>query len=1703
MLMYVSTLISTLLIESDKVVPGQERYNMATFMVLFLLITIEVVVVKVVTASDMEPDEDSHSMSAAAVKNSKVKETKRVVFDRRCACCLASFLIDRGVRCSDCGARSCRKACSRWDTSDNAWHCIFCHQQRSWLKRNDNWFDNFGSMANEEEELHSVFATAKSHLYVAENAAAISNVEQIQEDWEERRMVYAIQNFVEKIVDGFVENINDTPIDRLYENLEYDRFLEEHRPPLIAALIRLTTCLKASLTNKSSTDSPTMAHAALREIVEKAVEEARKLPELNASEDTEQLQEERAVTDDSYEDLLATAILNKVIEKYQRERVDGNSNVLHDTNSPKAKYTANDSKHSLEEDVASYASDHLECNGDHSASIRRNEDHKPVSFTMEERIEEVTTITSDDDELRDNGVLEFGCSRRVPFPEYGIDIIDPPRELPSPSPSSSSDSSDLNRNEYLPVRTKRHAIGHTMDIVSPIESWEDNWLFQKKRNSRSQPDAVAMLVPSSNAYYKALIGDRDAEDTSDLSECSSTKSDEEIEKELMEAINNVIPRTPRISESDATNDQIEKHQKGTSRTQFEKDKVDTCQAIKKTEKNATVCESYDEKNDEEHLKTSEKKTAKREDDKEKRNESSFMLITVATEDDEAKEKPKDTVECSKEITAIVVESSVQKEVKMKSEKSSERSDRGENVADENEEQRESEYTEHYDTAIQRHLDSLTKIEVCSGESETIDGTRKMTDEQLRKLEINSIEQPKSEHSEAEVHQLSYATIDKNHVDMISENDPLSTPPRPGTIAEREHKKWENAPPIENNPYSEESIRKRCLERQYSRNSDISGAHYELTKLNEVSLETLTPGRPDIKRFGRDYYINQSKVASGERQERTRSAMSSMSSRPSSSLSQQSSCAGDEQHERQVSHDELKQFEAASLRGSLPRRCCRDPLASPHFAINPLLHLDYVLAESLDHDSGMCSIGSRDSESSERDRWRQLFRLTDNPDGNGQISSIGGRRFWTTGGYKYHTFGGIRIRPKKEENPDDFEDESTSPEDSFEDRSPEFAKLKFQTFGGIKRSRKIDSRRIPNYRKIRLRPILPEASVVLGRDLVEKEGLMNLKLYSNINSGNCDQPTNWNRSDEKNDVTNNRISMGYPQIGRSRNRTSTSRINSMTKRKAVIRKKNINSSSLWSLPNEDDEWQDEIDCASDEIIMNKFLKNVSRRRKASVFNNDNIVARGRERSGRHREILEDDNSEKLKKSIIRNTERDLKNSKESQKEENDHNKTRRKKLYSILHMFQEERLPMSKETDDSISILQEEKDTKMPASWRKNNAEIISLETNNHAMNSRVPVDRQKVKNEKDTPDETMWKDRQQTDDILENQRKNNKNEINAKLNNQEQSIEAEHKDDKERKVRKIDLKAYGFENEFSDKKKPQQIGQQRMVNRLDLSSFGYQNGLRRAHSNNQLDQPLRNNDKSNLIKHGYKEYMIDTPRSFGCKDFAKSSRGLNELRDEVEEVNSRLISVKSMPNVAEDVCYHANPVYVNDTQDELTAINLLDYVRERDVIIEDDISLNDYDEISSDVERSFEDIYIMTKAQSRETNEELRVMPSVKRLAEVFGRRQTSEKTAMPAKVYRASVAKVDDAKDRSVTPEVQIVETPRQMHSLTARSLSREFREGLRQMPGKLTSLPVSRSLIEERPTNRTEIVRSKQETNDTAVISPGKLKSNIIFWEQMQKRS
>lgn len=58
--------MSTLFLEADRAI-GHDRLNMATFMVLFLLITIEVVVVKVVTFEMEHNDDNGFGMNSVAL----------------------------------------------------------------------------------------------------------------------------------------------------------------------------------------------------------------------------------------------------------------------------------------------------------------------------------------------------------------------------------------------------------------------------------------------------------------------------------------------------------------------------------------------------------------------------------------------------------------------------------------------------------------------------------------------------------------------------------------------------------------------------------------------------------------------------------------------------------------------------------------------------------------------------------------------------------------------------------------------------------------------------------------------------------------------------------------------------------------------------------------------------------------------------------------------------------------------------------------------------------------------------------------------------------------------------------------------------------------------------------------------------------------------------------------------------------------------------------------------------------------------------------------------------------------------------------------------------------------------------------------------------------------------------------------------------
>lgn len=76
-------------------------------------------------------------------------------------------------------------------------------------------------------------------------------------------------------------------------------------------------------------------------------------------------------------------------------------------------------------------------------------------------------------------------------------------------------------------------------------TWEDNWLF-KKRKLKTENQSIAMLVPSPTKEIKALIGDKNADETSDLSENSDDEDETDGKKAMFTNTLLIQPKTHEI-----------------------------------------------------------------------------------------------------------------------------------------------------------------------------------------------------------------------------------------------------------------------------------------------------------------------------------------------------------------------------------------------------------------------------------------------------------------------------------------------------------------------------------------------------------------------------------------------------------------------------------------------------------------------------------------------------------------------------------------------------------------------------------------------------------------------------------------------------------------------------------------------------------------------------------------------------------------------------------------------------------------------------------------------------------------------------------------------------------------------------------------------------------------------------------------------------
>ncbi|GLH12530.1 Uncharacterized protein GBIM_17274 [Gryllus bimaculatus] len=605
-------------------------------------------------------------------------------------------------------------------------------------------------------------------------------------------------------------------------------------------------------------DSPSAAHAALKQLVHQIIQEAMVLPKFNGVKPTEDdMKSLGDMESKTYEDILATAILNKVIERYQqrdssgRASLDGNSNLL----SPE-----------LMSLVAMYQPRLLSYSESGVSHMRSSDDYDSI----EECIEEVTTFSNADEEENDIDPdsylpgLDIFKNRRAPFPEYGRDIIDgPPLEL-----------SDNEEGEDEVASEDEDSMQPT-DIINPVDSWEENWLFQKRRlkvGGVPQPMPVPMLVPNPSEDYRALIGDRDAEDVSDLSDCSDGALEDVV---LAEEDTSSIPVTA------TTPSNVLNTQENVASTLY-----DNHLSSRKDVNPAKTSEASSEHADKARMIMNED------------NKKATYDIRELTEAKNM-EYLKSTEDCLSEFG-----------------------------------QQEGEYTEDYAAVTRRQMDSLTAMsdldttevpELPSTPIPQLNSDTSTVDESVVAI-LDGLVPGESDTDQLSLTSLGSIELTKpprpgtDHLD-----DEYCTLPAAGTIAEREHKKWETAPPIPNNPYSSENIIKRLNKNHpYIRTDSSSEALMEFLESKEVLAEKVveqplqvicSPSDVDFKRYGRDYYINAQPVAN--------------------SVKKQTSSQPSQQQVSDATFLSVAKLEKQILNRDVYHSSFRARHASPNFTMNPL------------------------------------------------------------------------------------------------------------------------------------------------------------------------------------------------------------------------------------------------------------------------------------------------------------------------------------------------------------------------------------------------------------------------------------------------------------------------------------------------------------------------------------------------------------------------------------------------------------------------------------------------------------------------------------------------------------------------------------------------------------------------------------------------
>lgn len=393
--------------------------------------------------------------------------------DVECYMCNASIAAEDAnsfATCRGCERLVCRNeqnTCSEWIPAIGIWECRNCHSSRVIQQKAGEWLLNQLTSRLQKPGPVNLKNENILGLNVLDSEDTSGSTSPISSNQKVK-----VREFIEELLSTILNGpLDDVSVGQLLQNESYLPLCEGQKEPL----------------------SPSDQHFELRKLLQRILEEVAKLPELLNHSGLPLRPEEHLpyFSPKKYEQLLATAVLNKVVEDYR------NPKNFEDVEPPKP-----DSKAGPPSTGANSAGSAP------TAGATFDINHNKVPGTGHLSAANLEQMSLDTNE----------------------DVLSK-RELFSRSLSESDESylSDYIQKHTVPLPdlsdTTGSASGAEEDLVSLKSNgtdgtWEENWLF-RKRQLKATESSIAMLVPSPTEEVKALIGDQNVDEVSDLSEAGS------------------------------------------------------------------------------------------------------------------------------------------------------------------------------------------------------------------------------------------------------------------------------------------------------------------------------------------------------------------------------------------------------------------------------------------------------------------------------------------------------------------------------------------------------------------------------------------------------------------------------------------------------------------------------------------------------------------------------------------------------------------------------------------------------------------------------------------------------------------------------------------------------------------------------------------------------------------------------------------------------------------------------------------------------------------------------------------------------------------------------------------------------------------------------------------------------------------------------